>query len=90
MKKNLEEICIEFHVEESEVLHFLEEEWVIPIEVETLSFDEEDLARIGIIKDLRDELEVNEEGIGIILNLLDQIHALKAEIRRLKESSSDS
>jgi len=85
MMKRLEEICIEFNIDENELKSFVREEWLIPIEDECLLFDEEDLARIELIKDLRDELDVNDEGISIILNLLDQIHALKAQIRNSRK-----
>ena len=40
-------------------------------------FTEADLARAQLIRDLQHDLGVNREGIGIILNLLDQVHGLR-------------
>ena len=38
---------------------------------------EADLARAGLIRDLQGDLGVNKEGVGVILNLVDQIHSLR-------------
>ena len=36
-----------------------------------------DLARANLIHDLKDKMGVNDEGLGVILHLLDQMHALR-------------
>ncbi len=46
-------------------------------------FDDIDAARIRLIRELEGDLGVNEEGIGIILDLLDQLHGLRRRVRRL-------
>jgi chaperone modulatory protein CbpM len=65
---------------------WIEEEWLVPTRTETeLAFSEADLARAELIHDLKQELGVNDEGVGVILNLLDQVHGLRkalAEILR--------
>jgi chaperone modulatory protein CbpM len=54
------------------------EEWLVPVAVEpALGFCEADLARVALIRDLTDDLGVNAEGVGIILNLVDQLHNLR-------------
>jgi chaperone modulatory protein CbpM len=42
-----------------------------------------DLARAQLIRDLRDDLGVNDEGISVILHLLDQVHGLRRSMHRL-------
>ena len=45
-------------------------------------FSEVDLARAHLIRDLQ-HLGVNEEGIPIILDLVDQLHGLRGMLREL-------
>jgi chaperone modulatory protein CbpM len=54
------------------------EEWLIPNEAAgEPAFSEIDLARAKLIWDLKHDMGVNNEGIGIILDLLDQMHSLR-------------
>ena len=71
---------------------WIDEEWLAPggTTIEQ-TFSEVDLARAQLIQDLMHELGVNGEGVGVILNLLDQLHGLRnvlADIlRSLRERS---
>jgi chaperone modulatory protein CbpM len=57
---------------------WIAEEWLVPIATApTLEFSEADLARAQLIRDLTDDLGINAEGIGVILNLVDQVHSLR-------------
>jgi chaperone modulatory protein CbpM len=47
------------------------------------AFSEIDLARACLIRDLRDAIGVNDEGIAVVLDLLDQMHGLRHALRRL-------
>ncbi len=42
---------------------------------------EVDQARCDLICDLKDNMGVNDDGIDVILNLLDQIHGLRRALR---------
>jgi chaperone modulatory protein CbpM len=54
------------------------ERWLIPDETAgEPAFSEIDLARAKLIRDLKQDMGVNNEGIGIILDLLDQVHSLR-------------
>lgn len=66
---------------EEELLRFIEERWIVPAQSPG-EFDEQDLARARLILELRDELDVNEEAIEIILKLLDQLVGLRCELKR--------
>ena len=46
-------------------------------------FSEFDLARAWLIRDMRDSMGVNDEGIAVALGLLDQVHGLRQALRRL-------
>ncbi len=46
-------------------------------------FSELDLARACLIRDLREDLGVNDEGIAVVLDLVDQLHGMRGALRRL-------
>lgn len=75
--KSLEMVCEECKISRQYLLKFIVREWIIPADPERHCFDEEDVARIRLIKVLSEELEVGEIAIPIILNLLDQLHVLR-------------
>ena len=47
------------------------------------SFSEIDVARSRLIQDLTRDLGVNDEGVPIILGLVDQLHGLRSALRDL-------
>jgi hypothetical protein len=51
-----------------------------------LAFSEADLARAQLIRDLIQDLGVNHEGVGVILNLLDQMHGLRRALADVLQS----
>ena len=48
-----------------------------------------DLARANLISDLKDKMGVNNEGLGVVLHLLDQMHALRRALATALESARD-
>jgi chaperone modulatory protein CbpM len=67
---------------------WIEEEWVIPARsADELAFTDMDLARAELIHDLTDKMGVNNEGLGLILHLLDQMHSLRRALAATLESA---
>jgi len=63
---------------------WIEEEWLIPSEAaREVTFSDVDLARAQLIRDLKDDLGVNDEGVGVILHLVDQVHGLRRMLTEL-------
>ena len=79
----LDEACQFVGLGNESIVQFIEREWLKPFEAFGPQLDDEDLARIGLIRQLQDDFGVNAEGIDIILHLIDEIHRLRAEIRRV-------
>jgi chaperone modulatory protein CbpM len=50
------------------------------------AFSELDLARGRLIRDLREGMGVNDEGVAIVLDLLDQVHGLRQALRRVSSA----
>jgi chaperone modulatory protein CbpM len=58
--------------------------WLIPPQTDPEpAFSEVDLARVQLIRDLREDLGVNDEGVSVILHLLDQMHGLRRCMQEL-------
>jgi chaperone modulatory protein CbpM len=64
---------------EARTLDFwLEQEWLVPGRTGSeLSFSETDIARARLIQDLKTSFGVNDEGVDVILHLLDQLHGFR-------------
>ena len=63
---------------------WIEAGWLVPrLTGPERIFSEFDLARAWLIRDLRDGMGVNDEGIAVALGLLDQVHGLRQALRRL-------
>ena len=66
---------------------WIKEEWLVPSGTATAwTFSEADLARAQLIRDLMRDLGVNDEGVGVILNLLDQMHGLRKALAEVLQS----
>ena len=69
---------------------WIEEEWLMPARTaDEVAFTDMDLARANLIRDLRDKMGVNDEGLGVVLHLLDQMHALRRALAAALESARD-
>lgn len=70
-------------VDERTLELWVAQDWVRPRrQAGILVFEEIDVARVRLIVELRDELEVGEPALPVVLSLLDQLHAAQAELRR--------
>ncbi len=49
-------------------------------------FREIDVARVRLIRELRDELNVNEEALPVVLSLLDQLYEVRRRMRELGQA----
>ena len=81
---SLEQVQLRLRIEAKTLHLWIEEGWLIPrVEEANLTFSELDIARAQLILDLKRNLGVNDEGVGIILNLLDQVHGLRRTMREV-------
>jgi chaperone modulatory protein CbpM len=59
-------------------------DWIRPDrEMGVYVFQDIDVARVRLIRDLRDDLGVNEDALPIVLLLLDQLYDLRRHVRAL-------
>ncbi|HAO40524.1 MAG: chaperone modulatory protein CbpM [Afipia broomeae] len=65
---------------------WLEQRWLIPEETSVgIQFSDIDVARARLIHDLKSDLGANDEGIDVILHLMDQIHGLRHALAQLQK-----
>jgi chaperone modulatory protein CbpM len=65
-----------------ELTRWIEESWVRPeSDARGYVFHEVDVARIRLIRELRDELAIDEEAMPLVLQLLDQVYMLRRRLR---------
>lgn len=66
---------------------WIEEQWLIPVRTASeLRFTDMDLARANLIRDLKQNMGVNDEGLSVILHLLDQMHGLRNALAHLLQT----
>jgi chaperone modulatory protein CbpM len=70
---------------------WLEQRWLIPQETSAgMNFSDMDVARARLIQDLKTDFGVNDEGIDVILHLVDQLHGLRRALAQLHKDIKGS
>lgn len=65
-----------------EITSWVERGWVQPEQDGSrLEFQEIDVARVRLIRDLRRELALGEEAVPVVLSLMDQVFELRRRLR---------
>ena len=73
---SIDDISRVHHIQKIELEGWIAQRWVRPqATVHGYAFDEIDEARIALICELRQEFLVNDEALGVVLSLLDQLYA---------------
>jgi chaperone modulatory protein CbpM len=80
----IQEFLLRARVEHRSLEAWIAAGWLVPPQTEPeLMFSDVDLARAQLIRDLREDLGVNDEGISVVLHLLDQMHGLRRSMQDL-------
>jgi chaperone modulatory protein CbpM len=72
------------HLDSSTIEAWVNAEWLVAHRPGH-PFSEQDLARARLIRDLKGDLGVNDEGIALVLHLLDQLYGLRCLLRDIQE-----
>ena len=80
----MQEFLLRCRVEHQSLQAWMAAGWLIPPQTEPEpAFSEVDLARAQLIRDLHEDLGVNDEGISVILHLIDQMHGLRQSMQQV-------
>lgn len=83
---SFDEVLRGYRVTRVELTAWISEAWVTPQqEGDAYVFDEADLARVELIRDLRLEMAVNDDALPVVLSLLDQLYAARRVLGRLDD-----
>jgi chaperone modulatory protein CbpM len=78
------EFLLRARLDHATLTAWIAEEWLVPHSAAAEpEFTEVDVARAGLIRDLKEDLDVNDAGIGVILSLVDQVHGLRRTLAEL-------
>jgi len=81
---SFEEFVLRAHVERQSLHAWIAAGWIVPPQTDPEPiFSDIDLARAQLIRDLREDLGVNDEGVSVILHLIDQMHGLRRSMHEL-------
>lgn len=76
------EFCRMSGIHEDALADWIEADWLRPKQTRNgWRFSLIDLTRVTLVLDLRGRMGVNDEGVAVILHLLDQIHGLRRALR---------
>jgi chaperone modulatory protein CbpM len=81
----VQEFCLRARVQAEVVEGWISAGWLMPCREPELGFTEVDLARAALIRELKEDFGVNDEGIAVVLHLLDQLHGLRRTMGELLE-----
>lgn len=82
---DLEAFVRESGIELRVLEQWVEQEWLLPARTSTgMQLSDADVARAIFIRDLRSDFGVNDEGVGIVLHLVDQVHGLRRILESLR------
>jgi chaperone modulatory protein CbpM len=71
----------------TELEQWIEARWILPERVASgYVFHEIDVARVHLIVELRHELMIDAETMPVVLNLLDQVYALRNRLKTVREA----
>ncbi len=84
----IETVLLEFRqLSRGEFDRWIENAWIRPQgSPGSYAFNEIDMARIRLILDLRETMEVNDAALPTVLSLLDQLYEMRRRMRRLNQA----
>ena len=82
-----EQVLLQCRIERGTLERWITLSWVRPMQGDgDWHFSDADIARIELICDLHRDLGIAEDAIEVILPLLDQVYALRRQVRALTDA----
>ncbi len=84
----IETLCIQVHgLRRDDLERWIGQAWVRPDgEPGRYLFHDIDIARVQLILELREQMQVNEEALPVVLSLLDQLYEARRRMRRVRDA----
>lgn len=69
---------------------WIEQQWLLPEQSPAgMQFSDIDVARARLIQELKNDMGANDEGIDVILHLMDQLHGMRRMLDQLRRTMRD-
>ncbi|MFP5078492.1 chaperone modulator CbpM [Rhizobium sp. YIM 134829] len=82
-----EEFARDLRIDMARLWVFIDRGWISPLILDGRPvFQDIDLARAKLIADLSHEMGVNDEGVDVVLDLLDQLYSLRCAFGNMLET----
>lgn len=73
-----EEFARDLQIDMARLRVFIDRSWISPLTIDGKTvFRDADLARAELIADLTVEMGINDEGVDVVLDLLDQLYSVR-------------
>jgi len=70
-----------------QLISFIEAEIVVPLQSETGPvFRQMDVARVELLCELSEQFDLQDDALGMVISLVDQLHGVRAELRVVLEA----
>lgn len=90
--KTLEQVLeiLESRIDRITLEEYIAREWIRPHRKKTdWHFEDIDIARVELVCHLTQDIEVNEEGMDVVLSLLDQLYGMRAHMQKLTQAIAE-
>jgi chaperone modulatory protein CbpM len=78
-------------LERQDLERWIVNKWVLPDRQSGMFvFHEIDVARVKLIRQLREDMEVNEEALPVVLSLLDQLYEMRRRFQALGDAIAET
>ena len=87
--KTIEEVLelLEARIDRQTLEDFITREWLRPVHQPTgWHFEEIDIARLQLVCHLTQDIEINDQGMDVVLSLLDQLYGIRAQAQKLNQA----
>lgn len=89
---DLQTFLVESRIDRNVLERWIAQRWIVSVSTdERLALTDADAARARFIRDLTHDFGVNDEGVDLVLHLVDQLHGLRrmlADVRTELEAAS--
>jgi chaperone modulatory protein CbpM len=76
-------------LDRGEIDRWIDNRWILPSRhASGWLFSEVDVARVELIVEIRREFAIEEDGVSVVLGLIDQVYELRRQLRRLCDAVS--
>jgi chaperone modulatory protein CbpM len=78
---------LEVRIDRQTLENYITREWLRPVYQPTgWCFEEIDIARLQLVCHLTQDIEVNDQGMDVVLSLLDQLYGIRAHAQKLNQA----